>query len=187
MNYFFKFPVTQLRQPFIEILEDAILESRTHLSKDYEYSFSKARRRRIQEDRTWRRALWRAQYPAAGRLRKGWRVKASKGRWGDAAQKGGGMEDAARKSGDMEEPSVEALVQASLILVVAIAIIISNFLIIITYLNFRGKVQRDSVWCFVQIKMIYYSKWYYTFDVSTLSLKLFYGGSIYVKQFSNLY
>lgn len=51
------------------------------------------------------------------------------------------MEDAARKSGDMEEPSLEALVQASLILVVAIAIIISNFLIIITYLNFRGKIQ----------------------------------------------
>lgn len=51
------------------------------------------------------------------------------------------MEDAARKSGDMEEPSLEALVQASLILVVAIAIIISNLLIIITYLNFRGKIQ----------------------------------------------
>lgn len=39
----------------------------------------------------------------------------------------------------MEEPSLEALMQASLIFVVAVAIILSNLLIIATYLNFRGK------------------------------------------------
>lgn len=41
----------------------------------------------------------------------------------------------------MEEPSLEALMQASLILVVAVAIILSNLLIIVTYLNFRGKIE----------------------------------------------
>jgi len=50
---------------------------------------------------------------------------------------GGG--DAARKGGGMEEHSLEALMQAGLIFVVAVAIIISNLLIIVTYLNFRGK------------------------------------------------
>lgn len=39
----------------------------------------------------------------------------------------------------MEEPSLEALMQASLIFVVAVAIILSNLLIIVTYLNFRGE------------------------------------------------
>lgn len=39
----------------------------------------------------------------------------------------------------MEEHSLEALMQASLIFVVAVAIIVSNLLIIVTYLNFRGK------------------------------------------------
>lgn len=39
----------------------------------------------------------------------------------------------------MEEPSLEALMQAGLIFVVGVAIILSNLLIIATYLNFRGK------------------------------------------------
>lgn len=59
----------------------------------------------------------------------GWRVNALKGGWGDAARTGGGM----------EEPSLEALMQAGLIFVVGVAIILSNLLIIATYLNFRGK------------------------------------------------
>lgn len=40
----------------------------------------------------------------------------------------------------MEEPSLEALMQAGLIFVVGVAIILSNLLIIATYLNFRGNV-----------------------------------------------
>ena len=39
----------------------------------------------------------------------------------------------------MEEPSLEALMQAGLIFVVGVAIILSNLLIIATYLNFRGE------------------------------------------------
>ena len=39
----------------------------------------------------------------------------------------------------MEEPSLEALMQAGFIFVVSVAIILSNLLIIATYLNFRGE------------------------------------------------
>lgn len=39
----------------------------------------------------------------------------------------------------MDEPSLEALMQAGIIFVVGVTIILSNLLIIATYLNFRGK------------------------------------------------
>lgn len=45
----------------------------------------------------------------------------------------------------MEEPSLEALMQAGLIFVVGVAIILSNLLIIATYLNFRGKLPASSL------------------------------------------
>lgn len=45
----------------------------------------------------------------------------------------------------MEEPSLEALMQAGLIFVVGVAIILSNLLIIATYLNFRGKLSFGSL------------------------------------------
>lgn len=47
--------------------------------------------------------------------------------------------DAARRDGGMDPPSLEALMQASFIFVVGVAIILSNLLIIATYLNFRGE------------------------------------------------
>ena len=49
---------------------------------------------------------------------------------GDAAHQGGA---------GMEEPSFEALMQAGFIFVLGVAIILSNLLIIATYLNYRGK------------------------------------------------
>lgn len=133
----FKFTVTRWQQLYTKILEDAI--SRTHLPKDFWHFFSKIRSslRKVHNEKGKRaeakggsvQALRRSRYLVTGRLRRGWRIKASKGRWGDAARKGGGM----------EEPSLEALMQAILIFVVAIAIIFSNLLIIVSYLNFRGK------------------------------------------------
>lgn len=42
----------------------------------------------------------------------------------------------------MEEPSLEALMQAGFIFVVGVTIILSNLLIIATYLNFRGEFSR---------------------------------------------
>jgi hypothetical protein len=53
----------------------------------------------------------------------------------------------------MEEPSLEALMQSSLIFVVAVAIILSNLLIIATYLNFRGKLEFARVLMILMVSL----------------------------------
>lgn len=133
--------MAQFQPLYIRILADAVSVSKTHLHKDIKRFFPRVRtivsdeeeeaeERHVEVEGGSAQTSRRAWYLAAGRSRRGWRVKASKGGWGDAARKGGGM----------EEPSLEALMQATLILVVAVAIILSNLLVIASYLNFRGKI-----------------------------------------------